>query len=420
MRKIAKSEAMLQEAQAVYDGMKTEEHPLDAFVKLGAQYLLQRTLEKEVTEFLGRNHYRHGGGIRGGWRNGYEAKRLKTSGGPLEVFLPQVRGSEDAFRSRLLPGIGGGSEVLRKMVLEMYVKGLSTRDVEGLFVETFGKRVLSKSGVSQIAERLTEDFNLWRKRDLSELKVLYLFLDGIYLPVRQGTDKQEALLGAYAILESGKKVLLHLTLGSRESYDACLGFLHDMTARGLEEPLLIIYDGGPGMKKAAREVFPNAKKQRCQVHRMRNILSKLPKSVIPEMKRLVQQVFLAPSYDKGIERGEKLIARFENRYPQAMECLKETLNETLAHLQFPKEHWKFIRTTNLLERTWGEARRRTKVIPRFPTETSCLKLVFAALIGSAKRWRGIRVTPEILRKLDMLRAKIFAMKTAETAIKMAA
>ena len=174
------------------------------------------------------------------------------------------------------------------------------------------------------------------------------------------------------------------------------------------------------MKKAAREVFPNAKKQRCQVHRMRNILSKLPKSMIPEMKRLVQQVFLAPSYDKGMERGEKLIARFENRYPQAMECLKETLNETLAHLQFPKEHWKFIRTTNLLERTWGEARRRTKVIPRFPTETSCLKLVFAALIGSAKRWRGIRVTPEILRKLDTLRAKILPVKAAETAIKMAA
>src|SRR5712691_1474708 len=117
MRKIAKSEAMLQEAQAVYEGMKTEAHPLDAFVKLGAQYMLQRTLEREVTEFLGRNHYRHGGGGRRGWRNGYEPKKLKTSGGPLEVFLPQVRGSVDSFQSRLLPGIGDGSEALRKMVL---------------------------------------------------------------------------------------------------------------------------------------------------------------------------------------------------------------------------------------------------------------------------------------------------------------
>lgn len=407
MRKIAKSEAMLQAAQEVYDGMKTEAHPLDSFVKLGAQYMLQRTLEKEVTEFLGRNHYRHGGGLRRGWRNGYEPKKLKTSGGPLEVFLPQVRGSADSFQSRLLPGIGEGSEDLRKMVLGMYVKGLSTRDVENLFIETFGHRVLSKSGVSQIAEQLTEDFNVWRKRDLSGLKVLYLFLDGIYLPVRQGTDKQEAVLGAYAILESGEKVLLHLTLGSRESYDACLGFLHDMTARGLQEPLLVIYDGGPGMKKAGREVFPNAKKQRCQVHRMRNILSKLPKAAIPEMKRLVQQVFLAPSYDKGMERGKQLIARFKNRYPQAMEGLEETLSDTLVHLQFPKEHWRFIRTTNLLERTWGEARRRTKVIPRFPTETSCLKLVFSALIGAARKWNGIKVSTKNLRELDRIRTEIF-------------
>lgn len=415
MRKVAKSEAMLQEVQAVYDGLKTEDHPLDRFVKIGAQYMLQRTLEKEVTEFLGRNHYRHGGAGRSGWRNGYEPKRLKTSGGSLEVFLPQVRGSQEPFRSRLIPRIGEGSEVLRRMALEMYVKGLSTRDIENLFVETFGKRVLTKNGVSEIAERLTEDFNVWRKRDLSGYKALYLFLDGIYLPVRQGTDKQEAVLGAYAILESGEKVLLHLTLGSRESYDACLGFLHDMTARGLQEPLLVVFDGCPGLKRAVREVFPNAKKQRCQVHRMRNILSKLPKAVIPEMKRLVQQVFLAPSFEAGMERGKKLILRFEDRYSQAMECLKETLSDTLAYLQFPKEHWKFIRTTNLLERTWGEARRRTKVIPRFPTETSCLKLVFAALIDSAKKWHGIKVSPKNLRDLDKLKAEIFQTPTQKMA-----
>lgn len=227
-------------------------------------------------------------------------------------------------------------------------------------------------------------------------------------------------MGAYAILEAGEKVLLHLTLGSRESYDSCLGFLHDMTARGMNEPLLVVYDGCPGLKKAVREVFPNAKKQRCQVHRMRNILSKLPKAVIPEMKRLIQQVFLAKDYDKGMKLGEQLITRFERRYPQAMECMKETLSDTLTCLQFPEEHRKFIRTTNLLERTWEEGRRRTKVIPRFPTETSCLKLVFASLIGASKNWHGLRISPQTLRKLDKLRAKIFPVKTEETALKIAA
>jgi transposase-like protein len=412
MKRITKSQEMMQEANEIYRGQKTEEHPLDAFVKLGARYMLQTMLEREVTEFLGRSHYRHGKRGRPGWRNGYEPKRLKTGEGNTEIFMPQVRGNEDGFESRLISQIQGGSEIFRQLVLEMYVKGLSTRDVEGLFTKTFGEQVLSKSGVSEVAKQLTEDFNVWRKRDLSGLKVLYLFLDGIYLPVRQGTDKQEAVLGAYAILESGEKVLLHLALGNKESYDAWLAFLHDMTARGLQEPLLTVYDGNPGLRKAIREVFPNSKKQRCQVHRMRNILAKLPKSVLAEMKRLVQQVFLAPSYDIGIRRGKQLIQRFKNRFPQAMECLEETLSDTLIYLQFPKEHARFIRTTNLLERTWEEARRRTKVIPRFPTETSCMKLVYSVLIDASQRWSGIQVTTKALRRLDEIRTKIFPAKSA--------
>lgn len=264
-------------------------------MSLGARYLLQVMLEKEVTEFLGRNHYRHGKRERKGWRNGYESRHLKTSDGKLEVFLPQVRNPESPFKSWLVCKISSGSEVLRRMVVERYVRGHSSRDVESLFVETFGRSVISKSGVSEIAEQLTEDFDRWRKPDLSELKVLYLFIDGLYLPVRQGTDKKEAVLGAYGIVESGEKIFLHLALGNKESYDACLSFLHELTARGLEEPLLVIRDGCPGLKRAVNEVFPNAEKQLCQVHKMRNILGKIPKAIVPEMKRLVQQVFFAPS-----------------------------------------------------------------------------------------------------------------------------
>lgn len=413
---------MLQEVSEVYSGQRKEGHPLDAFVSLGARYMLQVMLEREVTEFLGRAHYHHGRRKQGGWRNGYESKQLKTGEGKLELFMPQVRNVENNFESHLLSMIdeSGGSEILRRMVLEMYVRGLSTRDVEGLFVETFGKKVISKSGVSEIAERLTEDFDTWRKRDLSHFKALYLFLDAIFLPVRQGTDKKEGALGAYAILETGEKVLLRLALGNKENYDCWLSFLHDLTARGLSEPLLVIRDGKPGLKKAAREVFPHALKQACQVHRMRNILGKVPQAIRAEMKRLVQQVFYAPSYESGMDRGKKLIARFRERYPSAMECLEETLLETLAYLKFPKEHGRFIRTTNLLERTWEEAKRRTKVIPRFPTEKSCLKLVYATLIGTAKRWYGIRITPKHMRELDRLREKIFPAVKVETEQKIAA
>jgi len=131
------------------------------------------------------------------------------------------------------------------------------------------------------------DFDAWRKRDLSGFRILYLFLDAVYLPLRQGTRGKEGVLCACGILENGKKVLLHLALGSRESYDAWFCFLHDMTARGLKEPLLVTSDKHKGLKKAVREVFPHAFKQPCLAHKMRNILSKLPEKIEKEMKPLI-------------------------------------------------------------------------------------------------------------------------------------
>ena len=145
----------------------------------------------------------------------------------------------------------------------MYVRGLSTRDVESMFIQTIGHQLLSKSSVSRITRRLQKDFDTWRKRDLSGFRVLYLFLDAVYLALRQGVKEKEGVLCAYGILENGKKVLLHLALGSRESYDSWLSFLHDMTARGLVEPLLVTSDKHKGLKKAVREVFPYAFKQPC-------------------------------------------------------------------------------------------------------------------------------------------------------------
>jgi putative transposase len=162
------------------------------------------------------------------------------------------------------------------------------------------------------------------------LPVVYLFLDGQYHAARQGTDEKEGVLSAYALLEDGRPVLLHLDMGPRESYDAWLSFLQDLTARGLQEPLLVILDGAPGLLKAVKRVWPRAWRQKCQVHRR-------------------------------------------------------------------------IRTTNRLERLNGESRRRTKVIPRFPTERSCLTLLYASLVTASKRWRGVSMTAKIAQQLQALR-----------------
>jgi len=390
-------------------GSESTEHPLDQLIKLGARYVLQVAYEQEVTEWLGRAHYQRGARRRRGWRNGYEPKGLQTPMGTLPVAIPQVRGTEEPFPGRVAQAVGTRSGALKRLATRMWVRGLSQADVEALCVETVGSRVISRTGVSEVSRQVQADCEAWQRRDLSALKIVYLFLDAIYLAVRQGTDEQEGVLCAYGILESGQKVLLHLALGSRESYDAWLSFLHDLTARGLEAPLLVISDGQPGLRKALREVFPRAFHQRCQVHKMRNILAKLPQAARTLLKPLIRQVFWAATYEQGLTRGRALLTRWRARYPAAMACLEQDLEACLVYLKFPKEHHKSIRTTNLLERTFGEGRRRTKVIPRFPTETACLKLVFATLLTASQRWRGLRMTPRILRELDQIRTERYPL-----------
>jgi len=403
MERIPPSVKLKQDFGEVLQGYEGEAHPLDTFVKLGARYMLQVALEQEVEDFLGRAHYKRGKRKHRGWRNGYKEGKVTTAEGFLELALPRVRETEGQFQSRLSPLLKEGSDTLGRLVKEMYVRGLSTRDVEGMFIEVLGQQILSKSGVSRITSRLQKDFDSWRKRDLSQLKVVYLFLDAVYLALRQGTKEKEGVLCAYGILENGKKVLLHLALGGRESYDSWLSFLHDMTARGLNEPLLVISDKNKALRRVVREVLPLAFKQPCLAHKMRNILSKLPKKAQKEMKPIVHQVFYAESYEQGLRRGRDLIARFKGNYTSAMECLEDDLEECLTYLKFPEAHWRAIRTTNILERTFGEGRRRTKVIPRFPTESSGLRLLYASLITASRSWHGVKMTPDIWWELEILR-----------------
>lgn len=409
MERIAKSEQFRQALEEFLLEGKPEgiSHPLDTFIRLGARYMLQVALEREVFEFLGRGHYCRGRRIRDGHRNGYEPRNFRSANGILQVAIPQLRDMEEKFSSRLLKRLKKGSDVLERLVREMYVRGLSCGDVENTFSGIFGRQIISRSGVSTITEKLAEEFNAWRKRDLSNLKVVYLFLDGTYLAMRQGTDEKEGVLCAYGITEDGKKILIHIAMGERESHSTWLSFIHDMKERGLNDPLLVIIDGNPGLKRAAREAFPKSLRQRCQVHKMRNILSKLPKDAIDEIKPLIRAVFTAKGYEEGLKKGQALIKRFRDIYPSAMECLEKDLEECLTCLKFPVQHHRYIRTTNLLERTFGESKRRTKVVGRFPTEKSCLKLMFAVLIRASATWRGMRMHPAIIRDLDAIRQQIF-------------
>lgn len=262
MKKVPPSVRLKEEVEKVLRGEGLEEAPaeppMQGFVRALARYILQVSIEEEATTFLGRGHYRRGQRVRAGWRNGYEAKRVQTEAGLLDLAVPQLRASSEPFRPALVERLGRRTPDLEALVRGMYVRGLSTQDVSDLYGEAFGASRLSKSTVSRISQQLTQEFDRWRKRDLSELPVVYLFLDGQYHAARQGSDEKEGVLSAYALLEDGQPVLLHLDLGPRESYDAWLSFLQDMTARGLKDPLLVILDGAPGLLKAVKREVSGA------------------------------------------------------------------------------------------------------------------------------------------------------------------
>ena len=185
-----------------------------------------------------------------------------------------------------------------------------------------------------------------------------------------------------------------------------MGFLRDMTERGLRTPLLYCSDDCPGLRKALKAVWPKSLAQKCQAHKMRNILSKLPRGVQGELTKQIQRVFRAKDYEEGLRRGRALVEQYRDRYPRAMECLAKSLAECIACLKLPESHRRRVRTTNSLERLIEEARRRTKVIRTLPDERAGLSLVYAVLVDVSRRWRGITISPADLETLSALRAEV--------------
>ncbi len=391
------------------NGLAGEEDPIGTLVQLGAQLVVQELLERETTEQLGRAHYQHrkpGEPLRG-HRNGYEAGRLRTAEGEVTVRVPQVRdwSGDGPYRSHLMTFLRGNSDVLNRLAVEMYARGLSVRDIEDALQDATGEPLLSRSAVSELSETLWEDYQAFCERDLSPFEVEYLFIDAVYEGLRQWGCRQ-GLLCAWAICRDGRKVMLHLALGSRESYENYLAFIRDMVRRGLRTPLLVTTDGAPGLISAVERVWGKSLRQRCLAHKMRNILDKVSPAAREEVKRRVQDVFYAPLLETAKERAAKVLRDYQKEHPAAMRSFSDDLEACLVYLRCPLAHHKAIRTTNLLERAFQESRRRTKVIPHFFTEKACLKLVFSALWKTSQRWRKVTMTELEQQQLELLRREL--------------
>jgi transposase-like protein len=410
MQRIPPSERIRQQiSELLEDGLESQDNPVGTLMQLSAQLVVQEALESETTERLGRGYYqrREADEPLKGYRNGYEPGRLRTAEGEITVQLPQVRewAKEGPYRSRLMGFLRGNSDVLEKLAVEMYARGLSVRDIEDALRDATGDPLLSRSTVSELSETLWEDYDTFCQRDLSSFEVEYLFIDAVYEGLRQWGCSQ-GILCAWGICRDGSKVLLHLALGSRESHQNCLDFIRDMVRRGLQAPVLVTTDGAPGLIRAVTEVWGRSLRQRCLAHKMRNILDKLPRDAQVEIKRRVRDVFYAPSLEMAQERAAEVLADYREIYPAAMRSFNDDLEACLVYLRCPLRHQRSIRTTNLLERAFQESRRRTKVIPRFFTERACLKLVFSALWKTSQRWRAVTTTELDRQQLALLRQEL--------------
>lgn len=368
--------------------------------------VVQELLEAEQTDFLGgRGRYQPRGESAGGMRNGYEPSSLRTAEGQIDVRVPQVREAGQPFRSTLMGFLEGNSDVLEDLVTEMYARGLSTRDVEDAFTDATGRLLISKSAVSEITDRIWEQYQDFCGRDLSDVAVEYLFVDAIFESLRRHGAK-EAVLVAWGIDSDGYKHLLHLAVGNKESETAWTEFFRHMVNRGLRAPTTVTSDGAPGLVNAIESVWCDSLRIRCWFHRLGNIRSKLPDDAAAEVMAHVRTIRDAATIDQARATADRVINTFSRQFPAAMACLADDLDALLAIHRVPHRHRITVRTTNLAERSFVEERRRTKVIPRLTDERSAMKLVFATLIRCADRWSRVSINDIERHQLQLLRTEL--------------
>ncbi|MFL5876833.1 MAG: IS256 family transposase [Solirubrobacteraceae bacterium] len=408
----AEIEARIDQLLAVGVGDNPRES-LSELAKLGARLIIQRAVEDEFDAWLGRARYErrpdYRRGLRNyesGLRNGFRPRTLQTAEGELQIAIPQVRDAAETFASKLFPRTPKllRTEPLKALVIGAFVRGLSMRDVESL-CEQAGLGKLSKSTASRICEELKDRFEAFKRRSLYDIPLAALFLDATFISVRPSGPK-EGVLVAWGFTEAGERVLLQVMLGMRESYEDWQALGRDLIARGLGAPMLIVADGAPGLIKAIEQCWPASDRQRCCVHRARNLYAKLPERERERVKHAYWQALDDAINERDAkDRLQALVDELDKGgFTAAAKCLADDLDALVVHPRYPTRHRRRWRSTNLLERSLGEVKRRTKVMGRFPGEDSCLTLVWAVLdLLITHQTNGIRFTELDRQRLNRVR-----------------
>lgn len=345
------------------------------------QEAIAEILEEELEAAVGAKRYERGE-RRCGYRNGHEEREVVTANGPVALRVPRGRllgenGKSSEWRSDLLPRYQRRSREVNEAILGCYLGGVNTRRIRRSLKPLLGEQLLSRSSISRLVGRLKSLFERWRERDLSEEKVLIVYLDAMRLPVRVVRRVVKVPVQAsVGILQDGRKVLLSLEVAPSESNASWHLVVKALADRGLACPRLVIVDGNRGLSNAIRSHWAGALVQRCTRHKLDNLLAKAPKHCHDELKRDYRAIVDAKNLEAAEEARSAFVAKWSRLSKEVVRSLEEAGEELLTFYRFPPSMWKCLRTTNPIERVNLEFRRRTKTQGSFPNEESALVLVF--------------------------------------------
>jgi putative transposase len=377
---------------------EAETSTLDTLAREGARRMIAAALELEVDEYVRRmSEWRDDRGRALVVRNGHADERKVTVGsGTMGMRAPRVNdkrvveGERQRFASKILPPYLRRSRNVSELLPVLYLRGLSTGDFREALPVLLGDDAagLSPSAITRLVGVWQEEYKGWCTRSLGDRDYVYIWADGVHFNVRLEEDRLAALviIGARA---DGTKEVLAIEDGYRESKESWLALLRDLKARGMRAPALATGDGALGFWAALREVFPETREQRCWVHKIANVLDKMPKSIQPKAKSLLHEAMNAPTKKACTTAIGTFVEAFGSKYPKAAKCLHDEQEKLMAHFDFPAEHWKHVRTTNPIESTFATVKLRQRVTKGAGSRAAGLAMAFKLLLLAARTWRRL-------------------------------
>ena len=371
------------------------ETSLDELARQGARQMIVEALKLEVEQYVrGLRHLRDEQGHAMVVRNGrsHHERTVHLGAGPVKIRAPRVndRRPQHKFTSKILPPYMRRSPRLEEALPVLYLRGLSTGDFSEALKALLGPDAagFSATSITRLLKTWQDDYRAWRKRSLKGKQYVYLWADGVYFNVRLDEDRLACLV-IVGVLPDGRKEVVALEDGYRESTESWASVLRDLKRRGLTAPMLAVGDGNLGFWAALREVWPETKEQRCWKHKLANVLDKLPKRLQPRAKDLLREIMYAPDRESALEEIDHFSEEYEARYPKATAALTRDQDELLTFLDFPAEHWIHLRTTNPIESAFATVKARTKQTKGAGSRKAGVAMAFKLLLAAQSHWRRV-------------------------------